>query len=68
MAADRRQDRHLARRNHVHFMTLCAMCAVDVPCSCLTGGRPRVYCTDACQQRAYRIRKRLARALACQQR
>jgi hypothetical protein len=30
----------------------------------LTNGRPAVYCTDACRQRAYRIRKGLERALA----
>jgi hypothetical protein len=60
---DRKADRHLSRRNHTHFMTVCAMCAEPLDCYCLTGGRQRVYCTDACQQRAYRIRRELAEQL-----
>jgi hypothetical protein len=62
MTADRRQDRHRARQNHVHRLAACAMCAEYIPCYCLSGGRPAVYCSDACQQRAYRIRRGLVRA------
>jgi hypothetical protein len=63
MAADRRQDRHPARRNHTHRLAYYRTCGVEpVSCPCLTGGRPRVYCSDACRARAYRIRKRLVRA------
>jgi hypothetical protein len=59
MEADRRRDRHLARLNHVHRLAYCAMCGIEPAlCSCMTGGRPRIYCSDACRARAYRIRKR----------
>ncbi|MEU1806508.1 TetR/AcrR family transcriptional regulator [Streptomyces sp. NPDC019937] len=51
-------------RNHPHGRdetmrrdeTRCAQCGAPVPRPTTPTGRPRIYCSDACRQRAYRAR------------
>ena len=55
--ADRKADRHVRRRMHVHRLDWCQYCLVPLDCYCHSGGhRQAKYCSDAHRQAAYRER------------
>lgn len=57
MKKDRKADRHLSRKQHVHLFNYCLICGVYLDCPCYTRGRPAKYCSNSHKQWAYRDRQ-----------